>query len=163
MLVTSRETSFSKRLKLGNLKWFEQVCSFRDQSSSSRSVVDSTWLSTCVSVYHLNLFFFQRCFNPALKIHDTSGVHFIFGLPGVLGALAQVVLFLINNWSTLPRCVDSCCKVISSADHCSVTRLILAFVMCFGELCMLIWGDRNQHFSSIEALTLSRGNNAGLD
>lgn len=108
-------------------------------------------------MYHLNLFFFQRCFNPALKIHDTSGVHFIFGLPGVLGALAQVILFLINNWSTLPRYVDSCCKVISSADHCSVTRLILAFVMCFGELCMLIRGDRNQHFSSIEALTLSQG------
>ncbi|NXE73691.1 RHD protein, partial [Cochlearius cochlearius] len=37
----------------------------------------------------------QRCLNPALKIHDTSGVHYTFGLPGVLGAVAQVVLLVI--------------------------------------------------------------------
>ncbi|NXG48125.1 RHD protein, partial [Psilopogon haemacephalus] len=37
----------------------------------------------------------QRCLNPALKIHDTSGVHFTFGLPAVLGGLAQVVLLVI--------------------------------------------------------------------
>ncbi|NWW89287.1 RHD protein, partial [Rhynochetos jubatus] len=37
----------------------------------------------------------QRCLNPALKLHDTSGVHFTFGLPAVLGVLAQVVLFVI--------------------------------------------------------------------
>uniref|UniRef100_A0A8C5UIM3 Ammonium transporter AmtB-like domain-containing protein n=1 Tax=Malurus cyaneus samueli TaxID=2593467 RepID=A0A8C5UIM3_9PASS len=34
----------------------------------------------------------QRCFNPALKLQDTSGVHFTFGLPAVLGAVAAVVL-----------------------------------------------------------------------
>ncbi|NXQ97904.1 RHD protein, partial [Sagittarius serpentarius] len=45
----------------------------------------------------------QRCLNPALKIHDTSGVHFTFGLPGVLGALAQVVLLVIKKWTELPR------------------------------------------------------------
>ncbi|NXS71988.1 RHD protein, partial [Pandion haliaetus] len=43
----------------------------------------------------------QRCLHPALKIHDTSGVHFTFGLPGVLGALAQVVLLVIKNWTNL--------------------------------------------------------------
>ncbi|KAM6108481.1 blood group Rh(CE) polypeptide [Pterocles gutturalis] len=43
----------------------------------------------------------QRCLNPALKIHDASGVHFTFGLPGVLGALAQVVLLVIKNWADL--------------------------------------------------------------
>ncbi|NXT21050.1 RHD protein, partial [Syrrhaptes paradoxus] len=43
----------------------------------------------------------QRCLNPALKIHDASGVHFTFGLPAVLGALAQVVLLLIKNWTNL--------------------------------------------------------------
>ncbi|NXK13507.1 RHD protein, partial [Herpetotheres cachinnans] len=37
----------------------------------------------------------QRCLNPAFKIHDTSGVHFTFGLPGVLGAFAHVVLFVV--------------------------------------------------------------------
>ncbi|NWU53026.1 RHD protein, partial [Dromas ardeola] len=36
----------------------------------------------------------QRCLNPALKIHDSSGVHFTFGFPAVLGALAQVVLLV---------------------------------------------------------------------
>ncbi|NXH16303.1 RHD protein, partial [Bucco capensis] len=45
----------------------------------------------------------QRCFNPPLRIHDTSGVHFTFGLPAVLGALAQVVLLVIQNWTGLPR------------------------------------------------------------
>ncbi|NWU68958.1 RHD protein, partial [Pterocles burchelli] len=43
----------------------------------------------------------QRCLNPALKLHDASGVHFTFGLPGVLGALAQVVLLVIKNWTDL--------------------------------------------------------------
>ncbi|NWS74645.1 RHL protein, partial [Crotophaga sulcirostris] len=35
------------------------------------------------------------CLNPALRIHDSSGVHFTFGLPGILGVLAQVVLAVI--------------------------------------------------------------------
>ncbi|KAM6296039.1 blood group Rh(CE) polypeptide [Aegotheles albertisi] len=43
----------------------------------------------------------QRCLNPALQLHDASGVHFTFGLPGVLGALAEVVLLVIKNWSNL--------------------------------------------------------------
>ncbi|NXD69348.1 RHD protein, partial [Eolophus roseicapillus] len=37
----------------------------------------------------------QRCLNPPLKLHDTSGVHFTFGMPAVLGALAQVILLII--------------------------------------------------------------------
>ncbi|XP_032565695.1 RH-like protein [Chiroxiphia lanceolata] len=41
----------------------------------------------------------QRCLNPPLKIHDTSGVHFTFGLPAVLGGLAQVVLLVIREWT----------------------------------------------------------------
>ncbi|NXX18632.1 RHL protein, partial [Podargus strigoides] len=45
----------------------------------------------------------QRCLYPALKLHDASGVHLAFGLPAVLGALAQVVLLVINNWTNLPR------------------------------------------------------------
>ncbi|NWI30233.1 RHL protein, partial [Sula dactylatra] len=43
----------------------------------------------------------QRCFNATLKIHDSSGVHFAFGLPAVLGAVAQVILFVIKNWTNL--------------------------------------------------------------
>ncbi|NXF10025.1 RHL protein, partial [Smithornis capensis] len=41
----------------------------------------------------------QRCLNPPLKIHDTLGVHFTFGLPAVLGAFAQVVLLVIKQWT----------------------------------------------------------------
>ncbi|NWV71753.1 RHL protein, partial [Malurus elegans] len=39
----------------------------------------------------------QRCFNPALKLQDTSGVHFTFGLPAVLGAVAAVVLSVVEE------------------------------------------------------------------
>ncbi|NXU21353.1 RHL protein, partial [Pardalotus punctatus] len=39
----------------------------------------------------------QRCFNPALKLQDTSGIHFTFGLPAVLGAVAAVVLSFVEN------------------------------------------------------------------
>ncbi|NXL48250.1 RHL protein, partial [Podilymbus podiceps] len=49
----------------------------------------------------------ERCLNPALKIHDTSGVHFTFGFPGVLGALFQVILLVIKNWTNLPRYIIS--------------------------------------------------------
>ncbi|NWW69597.1 RHL protein, partial [Climacteris rufus] len=45
----------------------------------------------------------QRCFNPPLKIHDTSGVHFTFGLPAVLGAVATVVLSVVNQESATQR------------------------------------------------------------
>ncbi|NXY72444.1 RHD protein, partial [Glareola pratincola] len=43
----------------------------------------------------------QRCLNPALEIHDSSGVHFTFGFPAVLGALAQVVLLVAENGTFL--------------------------------------------------------------
>ncbi|NXS59492.1 RHAG protein, partial [Brachypteracias leptosomus] len=37
----------------------------------------------------------QSCLHPALKIHDTAGIHFTFGLPAVLGALAHVILLAV--------------------------------------------------------------------
>ncbi|XP_010006687.1 PREDICTED: RH-like protein [Chaetura pelagica] len=40
----------------------------------------------------------QRCLNPALKIHDATGVHFTFGLPAVLGGLAHLLLVGIEGW-----------------------------------------------------------------
>ncbi|XP_075630142.1 blood group Rh(CE) polypeptide isoform X2 [Balearica regulorum gibbericeps] len=58
-------------------------------------------LSSVIAV--LGSYCLERCLNPALKIHDTSGVHFTFGLPAVLGALAQVVLLVIQNWTNSPR------------------------------------------------------------
>ncbi|NXH76224.1 RHL protein, partial [Hydrobates tethys] len=58
-------------------------------------------LASVISI--LGSYCLQRCLNPALKIHDSSGVHFTFGLPAVLGALAQVILLIIKNWTNLTR------------------------------------------------------------
>ncbi|NXE93188.1 RHL protein, partial [Menura novaehollandiae] len=69
----------------------------------------------------------QRCLNPPLKIQDTCGVHFTFGLPAVLGALAAVVLCVVkegtraqwNNLSSLGFLiffdVGAFCQTISTA------------------------------------------------
>ncbi|NXP68761.1 RHL protein, partial [Chloropsis cyanopogon] len=69
----------------------------------------------------------QRCFNPALKLQDTSGVHFTFGLPAVLGAVAAVVLHAVEQgidtqWNDLSSLgyyilddVGAFCQTISTA------------------------------------------------
>uniref|UniRef100_A0A8C8SZ55 Ammonium transporter AmtB-like domain-containing protein n=1 Tax=Pelusios castaneus TaxID=367368 RepID=A0A8C8SZ55_9SAUR len=43
----------------------------------------------------------QTYLNPVLKIHDSCGVHNTFGLPGLLGAIANVILFIIIKWASL--------------------------------------------------------------
>ncbi|XP_067389842.1 blood group Rh(CE) polypeptide isoform X2 [Emydura macquarii macquarii] len=43
----------------------------------------------------------QTYLNPVLKIHDTCGVHYTFGLPGLLGAIVNVILFIIFKWASL--------------------------------------------------------------
>ncbi|XP_027517162.1 RH-like protein [Corapipo altera] len=75
----------------------------------------------------------QRCLNPPLKIHDTSGVHFTFGLPAVLGGLAQVVLLVIREWtnsSSLGYLVllhlGAFCQTISLA---LITGFITGFIL----------------------------------
>ncbi|NXT70552.1 RHL protein, partial [Chaetops frenatus] len=80
----------------------------------------------------------QRCFNPALKLQDTSGVHFTFGLPAVLGAVAAVVLFVVekgmekqwNNLSSLGYLilvdVGAFCQTISTA---LITGLITGLIL----------------------------------
>ncbi|NXA83689.1 RHL protein, partial [Thryothorus ludovicianus] len=69
----------------------------------------------------------QRCFNPALKLQDTSGVHFTFGLPAVLGAVAAVVLCVVQigietRWNDLSSLgymifvdLGAFCQTISTA------------------------------------------------
>ncbi|KAF2981146.1 hypothetical protein EK904_008381 [Melospiza melodia maxima] len=71
--------------------------------------------------------FRMRCFNPALKLQDTSGVHFTFGLPAVLGAVAAVVLAVVEDgidtrWNELSRLgydafvyIGAFCQTISTA------------------------------------------------
>ncbi|XP_008940547.1 PREDICTED: RH-like protein [Merops nubicus] len=75
----------------------------------------------------------QGCLYPVLKIHDTSGVHSTFGLPGVLGALAQVILLVIQNWTTPPSLpelvleyVGAFCLTINVA---LLTGLITGFIL----------------------------------
>ncbi|NXO85332.1 RHL protein, partial [Sitta europaea] len=69
----------------------------------------------------------QRCFHPALKLQDTSGVHFTFGLPAVLGAVAAVVLCVLERgietqWDNLSSLgylvffdIGAFCQTISTA------------------------------------------------
>ncbi|NWZ28560.1 RHD protein, partial [Asarcornis scutulata] len=69
--------------------------------------IDYPWIAMILGLLAsvitiLGSFCLQRCLSPALKIHDTSGVHFTFGLPGLLGAVAQVVLSVIKKWTVLP-------------------------------------------------------------
>ncbi|NXM10929.1 RHL protein, partial [Ploceus nigricollis] len=80
----------------------------------------------------------QRCFNPALKLQDTSGVHFTFGLPAVLGAVAAVVLHVVedgietqwNNLSSLGYTaffyIGAFCQTISTA---LITGLITGLIL----------------------------------
>ncbi|NXV05196.1 RHL protein, partial [Cettia cetti] len=80
----------------------------------------------------------QRCFNPALKLQDTSGVHFTFGLPAVLGAVAAVVLCVVEKgiakqWNDLSSLgylifvdVGAFCQTICTA---LVTGLITGLIL----------------------------------
>ncbi|XP_068028834.1 blood group Rh(CE) polypeptide [Anomalospiza imberbis] len=80
----------------------------------------------------------QRCFNPALKLQDTSGVHFTFGLPAVLGAVAAVVLRVVEDgiytqWNELSSLgytafyyIGAFCQTISTA---LITGLITGFIL----------------------------------
>ncbi|NXR28399.1 RHL protein, partial [Cinclus mexicanus] len=78
----------------------------------------------------------QRCFNPPLKLQDTSGVHFTFGLPAVLGAVAAVPLRVvreINQWSDLSSLgyltffeIGAICQTISTA---LITGLITGLIL----------------------------------
>ncbi|NWR79803.1 RHL protein, partial [Centropus unirufus] len=70
----------------------------------------------------------QKCWNPVLKIHDSSGVHFTFGLPAVLGALAHVVLFIIKNWITEPSLGYSVMYAIGAFCQTISVALITGFI-----------------------------------
>ncbi|NXC41921.1 RHD protein, partial [Penelope pileata] len=79
--------------------------------------------------------FVQSCLKPPLKIHDASGVHFTFGLPALLGALARVVFLVIEGWThlsslgyTIMFTIGAVCLTISIALITGfITGLILNF------------------------------------
>ncbi|XP_068513673.1 blood group Rh(CE) polypeptide isoform X2 [Anas acuta] len=102
--------------------------------------IDYPWIAMILGLLAsvitiLGSFCLQRCLNPALKIHDTSGVHFTFGLPGLLGAVAQVVLSVIKKWTLSPSLgymvmiyIGAFCLTISVALITGfITGLILNF------------------------------------
>ncbi|NXO15680.1 RHD protein, partial [Oriolus oriolus] len=78
----------------------------------------------------------QRCFNPAFKLQDTSGVHFTFGLPAVLGAVAAVVISVVEQrmeWNDLSSLgylifvdVGAFCQTISTA---LITGLVTGLIL----------------------------------
>uniref|UniRef100_A0A8C8AFM0 Ammonium transporter AmtB-like domain-containing protein n=1 Tax=Otus sunia TaxID=257818 RepID=A0A8C8AFM0_9STRI len=70
-------------------------------------IIDYPWIAMILGLLAsviaiLGSYCLPRCLNPVLKIHDTSGVHFTFGLPSMLGALAHIVLLVIQNWTDTP-------------------------------------------------------------
>lgn len=43
----------------------------------------------------------QVCLHSVLRIHDTSGIHYTFGLPGLLGGITYVVLMAFEmSWAS---------------------------------------------------------------
>nr|XP_021390637.1 RH-like protein [Lonchura striata domestica] len=75
----------------------------------------------------------QRCFNPALKLQDTSGVHFTFGLPAVLGAVAAVVLRVVEDgiatqWNDLSSLGYTAFYYIGAFCQTISTALITGFI-----------------------------------
>ncbi|NXI14069.1 RHD protein, partial [Irena cyanogastra] len=80
----------------------------------------------------------QRCFNPAMKLQDTAGIHFTFGLPAVLGAVAAAVLRVVEEgtetqWNDLSSLgyitfsgVGAFCQTISTA---LITGLITGLIL----------------------------------
>ncbi|XP_008071261.1 blood group Rh(CE) polypeptide isoform X2 [Carlito syrichta] len=48
----------------------------------------------------ISLLVLQVCFNHVLGTHDTSGVHYTFGLPGLLGGIVYIVLVMLQvTWT----------------------------------------------------------------
>ncbi|NXQ43381.1 RHL protein, partial [Catharus fuscescens] len=76
----------------------------------------------------------QRCFNPPLKLQDTCGVHFTFGLPAVLGAVAAVLLKIFQQEMVPEQSlgylafveVGAFCQTISTAF---ITGLITGLIL----------------------------------
>ncbi|XP_014804191.1 PREDICTED: blood group Rh(CE) polypeptide isoform X1 [Calidris pugnax] len=75
----------------------------------------------------------QGCLNPPLKIHDSSGVHFTFGLPAALGTLAWVILTAMESGTYFPGWghlimfrVGAFCATISIA---LITGLITGLIL----------------------------------
>nr|XP_033809995.1 blood group Rh(CE) polypeptide isoform X2 [Geotrypetes seraphini] len=68
----------------------------------------SAWIAMTIGflagmISALGFTYIQAYLNSAIQIHDTCGVHATFGLPGLLGGVAYVVLTSVDNWDNLTR------------------------------------------------------------
>ncbi|XP_025054395.1 RH-like protein isoform X3 [Alligator sinensis] len=73
----------------------------------SAHIIQSPWIAMVLGFLAgvmavLGPYFVKMCLNSAVKMYDTCGIHCMFGMPGLLGAIAYVILFVIYNWNNLP-------------------------------------------------------------
>ncbi|XP_070620338.1 RH-like protein isoform X1 [Erythrolamprus reginae] len=72
----------------------------------SASNIHQPWIAMVLglaagTVSVLGMACLQKHLDPALKIHDTCGVLYTFGLPSLLGGIIHVILILINHRNNL--------------------------------------------------------------
>ncbi|XP_029475300.1 RH-like protein isoform X2 [Rhinatrema bivittatum] len=74
----------------------------------SAYMIYSAWIAMTIGflagmISTLGFKYIQASLNSVIQIHDTSGVHATFGLPGLLGGVAYVLLILTADWNNLTR------------------------------------------------------------
>ncbi|XP_078538841.1 blood group Rh(CE) polypeptide [Lissotriton helveticus] len=72
--------------------------------SFSASMINYPWIAMTLGllaamISMLGFKSMQTCLNSVFQVHDTCGVHATFGLPGLLGGIAHVILLLTAHWS----------------------------------------------------------------
>ncbi|XP_019367988.1 PREDICTED: blood group Rh(CE) polypeptide [Gavialis gangeticus] len=73
----------------------------------SAHIIQNPWIAMVLGflagvIAVLGPYFLKMCLNSVVKMHDICGIHCMFGMPGLLGAIAYVILFVIYNWNNLP-------------------------------------------------------------
>ncbi|KAM6428232.1 blood group Rh(CE) polypeptide isoform 1-T5 [Liasis olivaceus] len=74
--------------------------------SFSASIIQQPWIAMALGLAAgmtsvLGMACLQKHLDPALKIHDTCGVHYTFGLPSLLGGIIHIIIILTNHSNNL--------------------------------------------------------------
>ncbi|XP_007423433.1 blood group Rh(CE) polypeptide [Python bivittatus] len=74
--------------------------------SFSASIIQQPWIAMALGlaagmISVLGMACLQKHLDPALKIHDTCGVHYTFGLPSLLGGIIHIIVILTNHSNNL--------------------------------------------------------------
>nr|XP_060640412.1 RH-like protein [Anolis sagrei ordinatus] len=72
----------------------------------SASIIQHPWLAMTLGLAAgalsvLGFDFPKKCRDPAIGIHDTRGVHSMFGLPSFLGGIVYIILIVVDSWENL--------------------------------------------------------------